>query len=82
MQGQTNPATPNCAKCGGIMHGGFILDRGMYDAAHPAEWAEGQPVKSFWKGGLNLTDKAIYEVTSYRCDGCGYLESYATTSVD
>ncbi len=73
------PQVP-CPKCGGRMQEGFILDRGHYDSKRASEWVEGEPVRSFWHGGLKVSDKAQYEVTTYRCGGCGYLESYAETA--
>lgn len=54
---------------------GFIVDN-TYGGRSPAAWAEGAPEKSFWTG-LSLKDRAVIEVTTWRCSRCGFLESYA-----
>jgi hypothetical protein len=41
-----------------------------------AKWAEGVPVRSMW-GGLKLRTKAMPEIQTWRCNRCGFLESYA-----
>lgn len=65
-----------CPKCAGQMEEGFILDRG-YGNQEPSDWVEGAPQLSFWHGGVKVSDKRQYEVRSYRCKECGFLESYA-----
>lgn len=67
-----------CPKCEGEMEEGFILDKGDYGSQYPSGWVEGEPHRSFWHGGVKVSDKRRYEVRSYRCVKCGYLESYAT----
>jgi hypothetical protein len=37
---------------------------------------EGLPERSFWKG-LSLKNRRVLMVVSFRCESCGYLESYA-----
>lgn len=66
-----------CPKCKGEMEEGFILDKGDYASQQVSAWVEGEPHPSFWHGGVKVSDKRRYEVRSYRCVGCGYLESYA-----
>lgn len=61
------------------MSEGFLLDRGHGNAPSQQKWVEGEPVKSFWFG-LHTKDRDKYRVQTYRCDRCGYLESYATES--
>lgn len=39
-------------------------------------WIEGSPEPSFWTG-IQLKGRQRLLVTTYRCRGCGYLESYA-----
>jgi hypothetical protein len=39
-------------------------------------WVAGRPEPSFWKG-TKITDKEQRAITTYRCPGCGFLESYA-----
>ena len=70
----------NCPRCEGLMEEGFILDHGHYDAKRVNTWVEGEPVKSFWSG-LKVKDKQQFAVRTFRCAGCGYLESYATEEV-
>ncbi len=65
-----------CPKCNGEMKQGFILDHKDYASCVVAKWQQGEPQKSFWRGVLSK-DGPHYEITAYRCTGCGYLESYA-----
>jgi DNA-directed RNA polymerase subunit RPC12/RpoP len=65
-----------CIRCEGSMEDGYVLDRGHYNARMVNTWVEGEPVKSFWSG-LNVDDRQQYEVRTFRCTECGYLESYA-----
>ena len=70
-----------CPRCRGNMSEGFVVDRGHGNTQGQQKWVEGEPVKSFWFG-LDTSDRAKYEVRTYRCGRCGYLESYAQTAVD
>ena len=65
-----------CAKCGGAMTAGYILDD-AYHGKKVANWVEGEPERSMWTG-LKTGDRMVIPVTTWRCDRCGYLESYAT----
>ena len=67
-----------CPRCRGNMSEGFIIDRGDYNAQNLQKWVEGEPVRSFWTG-LQTKDRDKFEVSTWRCDKCGYLESYAQT---
>lgn len=58
------------------MEEGFLLEKGDLGALSVEVWVAGQPVASRIYG-LNLKEKAIYPVTSFRCTACGFLESYA-----
>ena len=64
-----------CVKCGGSMHEGFVLDHGDSGAQTIATWHEGAPRKSFWLG-IKEGDSQT-NIRTYRCQRCGYLESYA-----
>ena len=64
-----------CPKCSSAMEAGFIVDH-KNDSARVETWVEGEPTKSFWTG-LKIKDRQQLSVTTYRCDRCGYLESYA-----
>ena len=66
----------DCPKCGGAMSDGFIVDKDSYGGRSVATWVEGQPKKSIWVG-LRLGDAARFEITTWRCERCGFLESYA-----
>ena len=66
----------DCPKCRGSMHEGFVLDRGHGNAANTQKWVEGEPEKSFWTG-IRTKDKEKFEISTYRCERCGSLESYA-----
>lgn len=77
---EMNP--PRCAKCGRTMDLGLIIDRtNPTVAAKPATWMEGAPEKSFWFG-LKTSGRVQHAVITFRCGGCGYLESYAPASPD
>ena len=65
-----------CPQCKRRMHPGFLLERGHHNQLGYTSWVEGAPVKSFWRG-LLLKGHQVLPVVSYRCDGCGYLASYA-----
>lgn len=68
--------TPNeCPKCRSRMERGFLRDSHQHQV-RTARWFEGEPEKSFF-GGLKTKGKRTYDVTTYRCGRCGYLESYA-----
>lgn len=66
---------PSCAKCGGGMDEGFVMDEG-YGSRHAAHWVEGAPVRSLWTG-LKLKGRTRLPVRSWRCRRCHYLEQYA-----
>lgn len=67
-----------CPRCRGNMSEGFVMDRGESNSQNVQKWIEGEPVRSFWLG-LKTEGRDAYQVTTYRCDRCGYLESYAKT---
>jgi len=69
---------PTCPKCNGTMDEGFILDD-TYGGKVQSEWAEGSPRRSIWTG-LKVSKDARHRVTTYRCQKCGFLESYAAIS--
>jgi rubredoxin len=67
-----------CPKCAGAMSAGFIVDE-THGGAAVASWVEGEPKRSIWVG-LKLRGTTPIEVTTWRCRGCGYLESFAPVS--
>jgi phage FluMu protein Com len=64
-----------CPKCNEEMEEGFIADY-THGAVLVSKWVEGEPEKSFWLG-TKTRGKEKVKVKTYRCSGCGYLESYA-----
>jgi hypothetical protein len=65
-------APQQCPKCNGSMKQGFIVD---YANGHWVnKWAPGTPKKSFVRF---LWPRQWMPVGTFRCDNCGYLESYA-----
>lgn len=64
-----------CPKCSGEMKEGFFVSRSL-DYAKPDDWVEGAPEPSLLFG-TRVRGKQHITVTAYRCDRCGYLESYA-----
>ena len=65
-----------CPKCKAAMEEGFILDLGHYNTKTVSQWVEGEPERSIWTG-IKTKDREKFKITTYRCAGCGYLESYA-----
>lgn len=57
------------------MKEGFILDN-AYGSRHASAWIEGAPQSSIWSG-VKLGGRRAIRVASFRCNRCGYLESYA-----
>ena len=64
-----------CPKCSGSMAEGFVIDEG-YGTAHVSTWQGGAPRKSFWTG-IKKQKSEQFQVSTWRCQRCGYLESYA-----
>jgi hypothetical protein len=58
------------------MEAGFVLDHEAHATMTQSAWIEGSPEPSFWTG-IQLKGRQRLLVTTYRCRGCGYLESYA-----
>lgn len=65
-----------CAKCGGAMEEGFEISGPMGHAMKPDEWVGGAPEPSIWTG-TKLRGKERRPIVTYRCERCGFLESYA-----
>ena len=71
-------ATPTrCVKCDGRMTEGHLLDAHYGEgAAGQTRWQPGAILRRWW-GGIKVDKEAARDVMSYRCERCGYLESYA-----
>lgn len=65
-----------CSKCSSDMEEGFLLEMGDVGILSPETWVAGKPDKSLISG-LKLKRKRLYDVVTYRCIVCGYLDSYA-----
>ena len=65
-----------CAKCSGDMQAGFVLESGLLSDPRP-KWVSG-PVEVNFAGGVNIAERDVRRMVTFRCLRCGYLESYAT----
>jgi hypothetical protein len=66
----------SCAKCTARMEEGVILDYAHSGRVNVASWMAGLPEKG-WLGGLKIVGRQQVPLHTFRCTGCGYLESYA-----
>jgi len=71
---------PRCARCGRTMERGVILDRADGGKPLTQDWIEGAPEKSWF--GLKTKGRERHSVITFRCGGCGHLDSYAPASPD
>ena len=69
-----------CPKCGSRMEPGFMLERGGGPRDQQVRWVEGEPVARWFFSGVKLEGREALPVTTFRCDGCGFLESFAKPS--
>ena len=69
------PQSTTCPKCQGSMTEGVIVDQNE-SGRQISKWLEGPVEKSMWVG-LKLKGKKPIETKTYRCNRCGFLESYA-----
>jgi len=69
-----------CLRCRSSMEPGFVVDRGHNQRAATQKWVEGEPERSFWTG-LKTKGRESFEVTTFRCERCGWLESYAVDRI-
>lgn len=70
------PEPTECLRCRGRMERGLILDRGESNMAYPQKWIEGAPERRWW-GGIKTSGRKSYPVQTFRCERCGWLDSYA-----
>lgn len=54
---------------------GFVIDQG-YGQVQVSTWQAGEPKRSFWVG-IKQSKSDQLQVSTLRCERCGYLESYA-----
>ena len=67
---------PPCSRCGRSMEEGLIIDRGHGNQRDVSKWLEGTPERG-WFGWLKTRGRRQLPLITFRCTGCGYLESYA-----
>jgi hypothetical protein len=77
MSAMSGPPNLECPRCRRRMEPGFLLEIRNNDRRGVTRWVEGTPETSFL-GGLRMKDRQVLAVTTYRCERCGYLESYAS----
>ncbi len=65
----------SCAKCGGRMDQGILLELKDGNQKAVTEWVEGAPERKWY--GLVIRGKRKLTVETWRCGRCAYLESYA-----
>jgi hypothetical protein len=58
------------------MSEGYILDINQAGGRSVAKWIEGAPEKGIFVG-LKLGSRAKRDIQTWRCNRCGFLESYA-----
>jgi len=57
------------------MEPGYLLDRGDLNVFLKPHWVKGEPEKSY-VAGFKIMDRDLHPVATYRCEQCGYLESW------
>jgi hypothetical protein len=62
------------------METGFLLDL-SHGARLVASWISGPPQKGRWFRSVKIKGKTSYQAEVWRCEDCGYLESYAKQRV-
>ena len=73
-------ALTECPRCKGPMEPGLVIDHTGQGSVTELQWMEGDAVRSFWTG-IKTKGRHRFHVITYRCQKCGYLESYATEDV-
>ena len=64
----------DCPKCQASMTEGFVLDVDSH-GNKVSRWIQGAPDKRWY--GLKVRGKTQINVQTFRCNRCGFLESYA-----
>lgn len=65
-----------CPRCVRRLEPGFLLELGDTNVRSVTHWVEGAPEKKLFSG-LRTKGRRVLPLTTYRCEKCGYLESYA-----
>ncbi len=64
-----------CPKCQSNMIEGTVFDLTKYGMAL-SSWQSGKPELKRWRGFKKKKER--YPIATFRCEVCGYLESYAS----
>ena len=64
----------NCPKCQGSMAEGFVVENNQ-GMNRVNGWVGGAPEKGIF--GVKLRGRPQYDIQTWRCGRCGFLESYA-----
>lgn len=67
---------PTCPKCAGSMEPGYVPDV-AYGQTLQSAWAPGEPKVRRFVGGIKWRQADNTPIVTFRCQRCGYLESYA-----
>ena len=70
------PRSSPCPKCAAPMDEGYMVDHTHGGSRTVSLWVEGPPERSIWMG-LKIADRRSFSVATFRCQRCGFLESYA-----
>lgn len=65
-----------CPKCQRSMEKGYVADL-AYGVVMQSAWTPGEPVRRRFLGGIQWNRSGNVPIVTYRCTGCGYLESFA-----
>lgn len=55
---------------------GFVVDQ-TQSGTSVSTWVEGKPQRSVWIG-VRLGGKPRFDIATWRCNRCGFLEHYAS----
>ena len=69
-------ATPTCPKCSASMEKGYVADL-TYGAVLQSAWTPGEPEPRRILGGIQWSRTGNIDIVTFRCERCGFLESYA-----
>jgi hypothetical protein len=73
--GAATERTSPCPKCNRAMERGFVADV-AYGMILQSNWTAGIPVRRRFIGGIKWRADTSRPIVTYRCTGCGFLESY------
>ena len=65
-----------CPECGGMMSAGFTAVS-LDGTVTPLLWLEGSLEREKLTRGADVEGRLRVTITSYRCESCGYLKSFA-----